>query len=312
MRTAVGVIGVGHLGRLHAKIYAALDNVDLVGVVDTDLAVAREIAGLYHCEAFKKAEDLIDKVDAVSIAVPTIHHLKAARPFIENGIHILMEKPIAPSFEESLTLVELAEQAGIIFQIGFLERFNSGTIALAKRVDNPRFIEAQRLSKFVERATDVDVITDLMIHDIDIIISLIDSEITNISATGLPVLTEHIDIANVRLEFANGAIANITASRVSNKQHRFFRVFEKNHYYSLNFIEQQLEMTSIRPQQSKKHDEIVVKKLKLEPRQPLDIELAEFIHSVKTGKKPLVDGRVGLKANHVASRVLESIFNSVE
>jgi len=308
----VAVIGVGHLGRIHAKIYAELAGAHLVGVVDTDQNAAKKIAEQYHCEVFKKIEDLIDKVDAVSIVVPTIHHLETARPFIESGIHILMEKPIAPSYEESLALVELSEQAGIIFQVGFLERFNSGTIALAEQVKNPRFIEAQRLSKFVERATDVDVITDLMIHDIDIIISLIDSEIINISGTGIPVLTEHIDIANVRLEFANGAIANITASRVSNKQHRFFRVFEKNHYYSLNFIEQELEITSIKPQQDKKRDDIVVNKMPLESQQPLNIELAEFIHSVKTGKKPLVDGRVGLKANHVASRVLESIFKSVE
>ncbi|MDH5518197.1 MAG: Gfo/Idh/MocA family oxidoreductase [Gammaproteobacteria bacterium] len=308
----VGVIGVGYLGRIHAKIYAKLPGIKLVGVADVDAAAAQAIADELGCEAFTNGEELIGKVDAVSIVVPTIYHLETAKPFIENGIHIMMEKPITPTYEDSLTLVEMAEKAGIIFQVGFLERFNAGIMALANRCKNPQFIEAHRLSMFVERATDVDVITDLMIHDIDIVLSLVDSEIVNVSASGLPVLTEHVDIANVRLEFANGAVANVTASRVSNKKHRRIRVFEKNHYYGLNFEDQQLEIASTRPQDDNKRDEIIMEKPVIEPQMPLDAELIEFIDSVKTGKKPLVDGRVGLEAIRVANLVRQSILDSVK
>lgn len=308
----VGVIGVGYLGRIHAKIYAKLPGVTLVGVADVDEAAAKAVAAEHGCEAFTNGEDLIGKVDAVSIVVPTIYHLDTAKPFIENGIHIMMEKPITPTYEDSLTLVEMAEKAGIIFQVGFLERFNAGIMALADRVKNPRFIEAHRLSMFVERATDVDVITDLMIHDIDIVLSLVNSEIVKVSGSGLPVLTEHLDIANVRLEFANGAVANVTASRVSNKRHRRIRVFEKNHYYGLNFEDQQLEIVSTAPQDDNTRDKIIMEKPQIEPQMPLDTELAEFINSVKTGAKPLVDGRVGLEAIRVANLVRESILASVK
>ncbi|MDH5393839.1 MAG: Gfo/Idh/MocA family oxidoreductase [Gammaproteobacteria bacterium] len=308
----VGVIGVGYLGRIHAKIYAKLPGIELVGVADVDEAAAKAIADELGCEAFTNGQDLIGKVDAVSIVVPTIYHLETAKPFIENGIHIMMEKPITPTYEDSLILVEMAEKAGIIFQVGFLERFNAGIMALANRCKNPRFIEAHRLSMFVERATDVDVITDLMIHDIDIVLSLVDSEIVNVSASGLPVLTEHVDIANVRLEFANGAVANVTASRVSNKKHRRIRVFEKDHYYGLNFEDQQLEIASTRPQHDNARDEIIMEKPQIEPQMPLDAELIEFIDSVKTGKPPLVDGRVGLEAIRVANLVRQSILDSVK
>ena len=308
----VGVVGVGYLGRIHAKIYAKLPGVKLVGVADLDESAAKAVAEEHGCEAFSNGIDLIGKVDAISIVVPTVYHFETAKPFIENGIHIMMEKPIAPTYEDSKALVEMAEKAGVIFQVGFLERFNSGIMALADRVQNPRFIEAHRLSLFVERATDVHVITDLMIHDIDIILSLVKSEIINVSGSGLSVLTDHIDIANVRLEFANGATANVTASRVSNKRHRRIRVFEKDHYYGLSFEDQQLEIASVHPQQNNERDEIVIEKPEIKPQMPLDAELAEFINSVKTGKPPLVDGRVGLEAIRVANLVRKSILESVE
>lgn len=307
----VGVVGVGYLGRIHALIYAKLPGVKLVGVADIDESAAIEVAKKHGCEAFASANDLIGKVDAVSIVVPTAYHVETAIPFIEHGIHIMMEKPIAPSYKDSLVLVEMAEKAGVIFQVGFLERFNSGVMALVERVKNPRFIEVHRLSLFVERATDVDVITDLMIHDIDIILSLVDSEIINVSGSGLSVLTEHTDIANVRLEFANGATANVTASRVSSKKHRRIRVFEKDHYYGLNFEDQQLEIASVSPQKNNVRDEIVIEKPEIKHQMPLDAELIEFISSLNTGKQPLVDGRVGLEAIRVANLVRESILESV-
>lgn len=311
-RTRVGVIGVGYLGRIHAKIYHQLPNAELIGVLDTDYKAATSVAKEFNCKAFNNIEELIEQVEAVSIVVPTIHHSETAKPCIDKGIHIMMEKPIAENYDNSFTLVDMAEKAGIVFQVGFLERFNAGIMELANRVKNPRFIEAHRLSQFKERATDVDVITDLMIHDIDIILSLINSEIIKLSGSGSSVLTEHIDIANVRLEFANGAVANVTASRVSSKQHRRIRVFEKNHYFGLNFEDQQLEITRVEPSPGDARDSIITEQLEIKPQLPLDAELTEFIHSVQTGKPPLVDGKAGLQAIQVAGLVRESILGNMD
>ena len=213
----VGVLGVGYLGRFHAKIYAAMPDVELVGVADVNASAAKTVADQYGCRAYTDGRELLDKVDAVSVVVPTVYHAEVARPFLERKVHMLMEKPIAPTYDESLALVEQAEAAGVIFQIGHLERFNAGVMALAEHCVNPRFIEVHRLGPFVDRATDVDVVTDLMIHDIDIVMSLVKSKIKNIAANGTPVITDQVDIANARIEFENGAVANVTASRVSNK-----------------------------------------------------------------------------------------------
>ena len=305
----VGVVGVGYLGKFHAKIYANMDGVDLVGVVDSNPQTAESIATQYGCQAFTDSAELLNKVDAVSIVVPTVYHLEIARPFLNAGIHMLMEKPLAPSYEESLQLVELAEKANVVFQVGHLERFNAGVMALANRVKNPRFIEAHRLSPFVARATDVDVVTDLMIHDIDIILSLVNSDIDQINAAGTPVITNHIDIANVRLGFKNGAVANVTASRVSNKRYRRIRVFEQQHYFGLNYDDQQLEIASAKPSTDKDGwPEITNETLNLEPCLPLDAELAAFIESIRNNTQPLVTGRVGLEAVRVAGIIKENML----
>jgi predicted dehydrogenase len=304
----VGVAGVGYLGRFHARIYAAMPDVELVGVADVNEKTAKEIAELYGCRAYTDPRDLLGNVDAVSIVVPTIYHSDVARPFLERGVHMLMEKPIAPTYEESSELVRLAERAGVIFQVGHLERFNAGIMALAERAQNPRFIEVHRLGPFVERATDVDVVTDLMIHDIDIVLSLVKSNIRHIAATGIPVLTEHVDIANARIEFENGAVANVTASRVSNKKLRRIRIFGKEHYYGLDYIDQKLEVVYAEPDPSGgKWPRIVTEKLDIQARPPLDTELEFFVRSVRTGAPPLVNGRVGLEALRVALLVKEKI-----
>ncbi len=304
----VGVVGVGYLGRFHARIYADMPDVELVGVVDVDSARAREIAEQHGCEAYTDYNDLLGRVDAVSIVVPTIHHAAVARPFLERGVHMLMEKPIAPSLGEAEELVELAERAGAIFQVGHLERFNAGIMELATRVAQPRFLEVHRLGTFVDRATDVDVITDLMIHDIDIVLSLVKSGIRHIAADGIPVITDQVDIANARMEFENGAVANVTASRVSNKKLRRIRVFGKEHYYGLDYIEQKLEIVRAVPDEAGgKWPKIVTEMLAIEPRPPLDTELAHFVRAVRTGERPLVDGRVGLEALRVALLVKERI-----
>lgn len=304
----VGVVGVGYLGRIHAKIYAAMPEVELVGVVDTDPASAAAVAADYRCQAFGRAKELLGQVDAVSIVVPTVHHLSVARPFLEHGVHMLMEKPLAPGYDEARTLVELAEKAGVIFQVGHLERFNAGVMALAEYAADPRFIEVHRLGGFVERATDVDVVTDLMIHDIDIVLSLVKSDIREVSAMGLPVLTEHVDIANARLEFQNGAVANVTASRVSNKKERRLRIFSRHAYYALNYIDQQIEMVrALPPKTPGARVEMAHERLAIEPKQPLDAELHAFVHSVRSGAPPLVNGRTGLQALQVALMVKEKI-----
>lgn len=307
-RLRVGVVGVGYLGRIHARIYAHMPQVALVGVADVDAAAAREVAGQHGCLAVTNPNELLGQVDAVSIVVPTSLHLPVARPFLEHGVHMLMEKPLAPSYEESLALVELAEKAGVIFQVGHLERFNAGIMALASRVQDPRFIEVDRLGSFVERATDVDVVTDLMIHDIDIVMALVNSPIRSIVANGMPVLTDHVDIANARIEFENGAVANVTASRVSKKKFRYIRVFGDKHYYSLNYIDQKLDMAYAVPDPAGgRFPRIVTEDLGITPRPPLDTELEYFVRSVATGTPPLVTGRVALEALRVAMLVKERI-----
>ena len=306
----VGVIGVGYLGRFHARIYADMPDVELIGVADIDAQAAQSVAQAHGCAAYTNATELIDKVDAVSIVVPTFAHLAVARPFLERGIHTLLEKPIAPTYEEALKLVELAERDGVILQIGHLERFNAGVMALAERVQNARFIEVHRLGPFVDRATDVDVVTDLMIHDIDIAMSLVKAKIEDVAAVGIPVLTRHVDIANARLVFENGAVANVTASRVSNKKFRRIRVFGQNSYYGLNYIDQQLEVVQAKPAGEGERPQIVSEQLEIQPRPPLDVELEHFVHSVRGQRPPLVDGRVGLEAIRVAELVREKIAAS--
>ncbi|MFL6655963.1 MAG: Gfo/Idh/MocA family oxidoreductase [Sulfurifustis sp.] len=304
----VGVVGVGYLGRFHARIYAAMPDVQLVGVVDVDAARAREIAEQHGCRAYTDATELLGQVDAVSIVVPTVYHAAAARPFLERGVHMLMEKPLAPTLAEAQALVEGAERAGVIFQVGHLERFNAGIMELAARVAEPRFLEVHRLGTFVDRATDVDVVTDLMIHDIDIVLSLVKSGIRSIAAEGIPVITDQVDIANARIEFQNGAVANVTASRVSNKKLRRIRVFGKEHYYGLDYIDQKLEIVRAIPDEAgDKWPKIVTETLAIEPRPPLDAELAHFVNCVREGHRPLVDGRVGLEALRVALLVKEKI-----
>jgi len=303
----VGVVGVGYLGKFHTKIYSTLPEVELVGVVDANRDTADKIAAEYSTTAFAKPEDLIGKVDAVSVVVPTVYHLDVARPFLENGVHMLMEKPIAPNLEEGEKLVALAEKSGVTFQVGHLERYNAGFMELIKRVQGARFIEATRIGGFTERATDVDVITDLMIHDLDLVMALVKSPIRELRATGVPVLTEHADIANVRLEFENGAVANVTASRISTKKQRRIRVFGKNSYHALDFADQQVEEVIAHPNPDGGRPDIRAEKLNITPTPPLDAELADFVNTVRAKRAPLVDGRTGLEALRMALMVKERI-----
>lgn len=299
-RLRVGVVGVGYLGRFHALIYSRMTAVELVGVVDSNSERAQTIAAEAGCAFFAQPADLIGKVDAVSVVVPTTAHLEVAAPLLMHGIPVLLEKPIAPTFAEGAEIVRLAQEHGALLQIGHVERFNAGVMALAQRIDSPLYLEAQRMGSFVERATDVDVVSDLMIHDIDIILSLVDAEISAISAVGASILTPHVDIANARLEFANGTVANVVASRVSDKTTRRIRVFQPRRYLSLDFVTQTIDVAETCTVSGTTRPEIMREQIVIEPIKPLDLELAEFVRCVRTQQPPLVDGNTGLRALKVA------------
>lgn len=301
----VGVVGVGYLGRFHALIYSRMAGVELVGVADVDAAQSESVAQEAGCASFTDPRALLGRVDAVSIVVPTSMHLEVARPYLEAGVHCLLEKPVAADLADGAEILRLAEASGALLQIGHLERFNAGIMELARRIQQPRFIEAQRMGGFKERATDVDVVTDLMIHDIDIILALVDSELVDVRAVGTPVLTEHVDIANARLEFANGTVANVVASRVSDNPTRRIRVFQPQGYLSLDFVEQTLDIATPVPSETGIRPEIARERVQVTPVKPLDLELEAFVDCVWTGATPLVDGAVGLRALEVALEVRE-------
>jgi predicted dehydrogenase len=303
----VGVVGVGYLGRFHALIYSRLQGVELAGVADLDATRAKLVASEAGCVAYGDPAALLDAVDAVSIVVPTTAHLEVARPFLQRGVHMLLEKPIAPDLAQGAEIVRLAAASGAILQIGHLERFNAGIMELARRIDTPRFIEAQRMGGFTERATDVDVVSDLMIHDIDIILALVDADLAEVRAVGTPVLTEHVDIANARLEFVNGTVANVVASRVSEKTTRRIRVFQPRGYLSLDFVAQTLDIAAPVPRRDAVRPEITRERIQVEPVRPLDLEIAAFVDSVRRRERPLVDGALGLKALDVALQVRDRI-----
>lgn len=299
----VAVVGTGYLGRFHALIYSRMADVDLVGVLDADAARAAAVAAEAGCKVFARLDDLIERVDAVSVVVPTTAHLEVSAPFLRRAIPVLLEKPIAANLDEAAEIVRLAQARETLLQIGHVERFNAGVMALAQRIHNPVYIEAQRMGGFVERATDVDVVSDLMIHDIDIILSLVGADIAGISAVGASVLTDHVDIASARLEFANGTVANVVASRVSERTTRRIRVFQPGGYLSLDFIKQTIDIAQPRISAASVRPEIVRERIQVEPIKPLDFELAEFVRCVRERRAPLVDGQTGLKALEVALEV---------
>jgi len=304
----VGVIGVGYLGRIHARIYAGMADVELVAVVDTDPTAAQAMADELGCEQATEVTALFDSVDAVSIVVPTSLHEAVARPCLDAGIHVMLEKPIAVTVEQGRRILDSAQSSGAMLQIGHLERFNSGFKVLAERVHSPRFIEVHRLGAFVERATDVDVVTDLMIHDIDIVLHLVPSQLRSVVAVGTAVITDQVDIANARLEFCNGAVANITASRVSDKRFRRIRVFSDGCYHALNFTNQQIDI--VKPgiaEQGGRFPPLIKESLQVEAAKPLDAELAHFVQTIRAGGQPAVGGEEGLAALAVVERIKQEM-----
>ena len=305
----VGVVGVGYLGQHHARIYSELKNAELVGVVDVDHARAREIAKKNKTQAFAGYEELKGKVKAVSIVAPTVEHHRIARTFLDAGVDVMLEKPITVTVEEADELVSIADKNSCIFQVGHLERFNAAVLKMVEITTKPMFIECNRLSPFPDRSTDVDVVLDLMIHDIDIILSLVQSPVKNIHAVGIAVISKNVDIANARMEFESGCVANITSSRISIKKERKIRLFQPDTYISLNYQDQEIYAYHKIPNKKdpEGRPEIVGGKVKVEKEEPLKAELAAFLDCVNTRKTPLVSGREGREALKVAMLVQQEI-----
>ena len=307
-----GVVGVGHLGRHHARHYANLPGVKLVGVVDTDASQGRKIAHELGTQYFESLDALIeDGVNLASVAVPTTAHREVATRLIESGADVLVEKPIAANVEEAAALVEAARDAGRILQVGHIERFNGAVVALFDAVREPQFIECHRLSPYPMRGQDVSVVLDLMIHDLEIVLSLVKSPVESIDAVGVPVFSKEEDIANARLRFASGCVANLTSSRVSMERLRKIRVFEPSAYVSTDYSDQEVLVYRKRnvangPEASPM-DRIEIEPLTVRRDEPLRVEIESFVQCVRERTRPMVSGEDALDALKLAWRALEAI-----
>lgn len=301
-----GVVGVGHLGRHHARLYASLPGARLVAVADRDFERATRVAGEYRCEAFRDASELATRVAAASVATPTVHHRAVAETLLAAGVDVLIEKPIAPSLVDADAILDAARRADRLVMVGHTERFNPAMAALSRAVDAPRFVEIHRLAGFSARSTDVDVILDLMIHDLDLLLWFDGTEPRSVDAVGVAALTDKIDIANARIRFASGCVANVTASRISAETLRRIRVFQSRTYLGCDTGERKVERFRLiigpdaRP--SIQHELLPV-----DDAEPLAVELAAFIHAVRTRTAPPVDGLAGRRALELAIRVREAI-----
>ena len=297
------VIGTGYLGKFHAEKYAALDDCELVAVVDVNEQAAKEVASNNDAQALTDYSSLLGNVDAVSIVVPTSLHHSVSRDFLNGGAHVLVEKPITVTVEEADELIEIAKQKNLILQVGHLERFNPAVMGLDKE-EKPLFIEAHRLAPFNPRANDVSVVLDLMIHDIDIILALIDSDIERIDASGTAVLTQGTDIANARFTFKNGCVANVTASRISMKMERKMRMFRPSSYISVDF--QNKVLTKHKTGEKEMFPgvpEIVSEESVFENGDALMEEIRHFVECIHTGNNPLVSGVAGRRALKTAIEI---------
>ena len=304
----VGVVGVGYLGKFHAQKYHHMPDVDLVGVVDTDSAGGKKVAEDNHTEYYHDYQSLFGKVDAISIAAPTPVHYSIAKDFLEHDVDVLIEKPITSALVDADELIKIAANKGLIIQVGHLERFNPAVVALEGKIDQPRFIESHRLAIFQGRCTDVSVVLDLMIHDIDLILNLVRSEIKSVHAAGISVISGNIDIANARLEFINGAVANVTASRISAKNERKLRLFQKEAYISIDFANHKI--TLVHPDEDQSAGIIPgmkIEELNFDKGDALDDELKSFVQSVKHRQQPMVTGQMGRDALKTALSIMEQI-----
>jgi predicted dehydrogenase len=300
----VGVAGVGHIGSNHARIYAELPSVEFSAVYDIDAARAKAIAKKYAVTAAKSLEEFADLVDAVSVATPTSTHHAIAHPLLTLGKHLLVEKPITENTIEASELVEVAARRGLVLQVGHVERFNPILSALEARLSHPRFIEAHRLSPYPDRSTDIGVVLDLMIHDLEVILHLVRSPVQHIDAVGVPVLSRGEDIANARLRFQNGCVANITSSRISPERMRKIRVFQEDAYLSLDYQNQSGEVYR------RVDGRITREKVQVEREEPLKRQLMSFAECASTGREPRVSGFQATAALELAVEITKRVGSS--
>ncbi len=303
----MAVIGVGHLGRHHARVLSAVEGVRLVATVDLDLDRARAAAAPAGAAALTDSRQVLDRVDAVTVAVPTADHLAVARPFLERGIHVLVEKPMAASLAEADALVDAAAASGAVLAVGHTERFNPAIQAALPILRTPRFIEVHRLSGFPERSLDIDVVFDVMIHDLDIIRSVDRSEVASVEAVGVPVLTPRVDIANARVRFASGCIANLTASRISRDKVRKARFFQPDMYVSVDYGARELDVWRLVQRAGAGRPEIEGGPVDVPSTEPLAAELGDFVAAIRDRRAPMVSGADGREALRLATRVAEAI-----
>ncbi len=306
MALRIAVVGVGHLGRHHARILSSLPGVTLVAVVDKNRARAEEIASATGARALVDHAELLGQVDAVTIAVPTELHHDVARPFLAAGVPVLVEKPMARSLAEADAMIRAAETGGAILAIGQTERFNPAVAAARPLLVDPRFIEVHRLGTFPERSLDIDVVFDLMIHDLDVVLSLVKSDVEAVEAVGVPVLTGRVDIANVRLRFANGCIANITASRISRDRVRKIRFFQPKAYLSIDYASQKIELWTL-VKGDGRGPSIQRGEVDVVNEEPLERELADFVDAIGSRRPPVVTGEEGRRALALAQQITDRI-----
>ena len=308
----VGVIGVGYLGRFHAQKYAAMADVDLVGVVDTDPERARQVAEECATRPFAEYHDLLAQVDAVSVVVPTSLHHEVAKACLQQRVDVMVEKPVTTTLAEADDLIRLAREQQCILQVGHLERFNPAVLAMQPLLTHPLFIEAHRIAVFKERGTDVDVVLDLMIHDIDIVLSIVKSPIVSILTAGAPVITRLTDIANARLIFANGCTANITVSRISMETMRRMRIFQPGQYLSVDFGRKEIMAVRLQPDKDGGHPMPEISKSSFQDQDALELELRDFVRHVRERSRPAVGGEEGRRALDVALQVITQIHSDRE
>ena len=309
VKLRVAVIGVGHLGEYHVQKYKGHPGVELVGVADVDGDRVNEIAQRYDTKAYGDHRDILGMVDAVSLAVTTEMHFEVAKDILQRGIHMLIEKPITYDLREADTLINMARQQDLVLQVGLIERFNPAIVKMERMLNNPVFIESHRMNLFTKRGLDVDVVLDLMIHDLDIILHIVPSEVKEIHAVGMPVITDKTDIANVRLIFENGTAANLTASRVSGKMLRKIRVFQPDAYISADCGKRQLTVISLDSEKKDPDDfpQVGTSKERYSETDPLNDEISSFINAVANGLDPVVTGEDGRNALRVALNIIDQI-----
>jgi predicted dehydrogenase len=300
----IGVVGVGHIGSNHARIYSELPNAELVAILDIDPARADEIGGKYKAKAVASLNEFAGMVDAASVATPTSAHFSIARDLLAQGKHLLIEKPITEKTSDARDLAQVAAEKGLVLQVGHVERFNPVLSALEQRLTHPRFIEAHRLSPYPNRSTEIGVVLDLMIHDLEIILHLVDSTLENIDAVGVPVLSRGEDIANARLRFASGCIANVTSSRISPERMRKIRVFQEDAYLSLDYQGQSGEIYR------RVDGQITREPVAIEKEEPLRQQLASFVDCALTGGEPRVSGSHAAAALELAVEITRRIAAS--